>query len=153
MLPSVVLYSIKEYEQDIKFTIIYQFTLSVRVRVRIPSEIKLIDIRFYQPCLTISLPHQLISTNSIPLFLLNSNLVKSNEPNTYLRNASINILALWMVDDDSRPRVQNIRSNIIEHKHHNILILQSPFLQQLISMANIGLFSQNSKTPFLQTSN
>lgn len=40
-----------------------------------------------------------------------------------LRDPSINILALWVVDDDARPRVERAGSNVIIHKHHYILIL------------------------------
>jgi hypothetical protein len=40
-----------------------------------------------------------------------------------LRDPSINILTLRVVDDDTRSRVERTGSDVIVHKHHYIFIL------------------------------
>ena len=51
----------------------------------------------------------------------------------------VNIFALRMVDDDSRPWVFRAFGDIIVHKHHDVLILEASLLQDLVGVAHIRL--------------
>jgi hypothetical protein len=44
-----------------------------------------------------------------------------------------------MVDDDSRPWVERVIGDVVVHKHHDVLLLQSSLLQNLVGVAHIGL--------------
>jgi uncharacterized pyridoxamine 5'-phosphate oxidase family protein len=46
---------------------------------------------------------------------------------------------MWAVNDNSRPRVLFIESNVIIHENNNVFIFQSTFPQELIGMTNISL--------------
>jgi len=46
---------------------------------------------------------------------------------------------MWAVNDNSRPRVLFIESNVIIHENNNVFIFQSTFPQDLIGMTNISL--------------
>lgn len=146
MLPSVILYSIKNMNK-------ISFWVKLPFNIEVSSSFTHIYFCFLGLLyLTISLAHQFISMNSTLLFNLAINFCGyfcylPSKSKSYLGDASINILSLWVVNNDSRPWIQNICGNIIIHKHHNILILQSSFLQQLISMADIRLFPQIPKNP------
>lgn len=58
---------------------------------------------------------------------------------TYLWDSLVNIISMRAVNNDSRPWVLFIESNVIIHKYHNIFFFQTTFPQQLIRMANIRL--------------
>lgn len=57
----------------------------------------------------------------------------------YLWNTIINIFAFRMINDNPRPRVQNVMGNIIIHEHHNVLLFYASFSQYLVRMAYISL--------------
>lgn len=56
-----------------------------------------------------------------------------------LGNSLINIIAIWLIDDDTRSRIFWVECNIVVHKHNDVLILESTFLQYLICMTYISL--------------
>nr|AFK47189.1 unknown [Lotus japonicus] len=69
--------------------------------------------------------------------VVNSNLI----PSVILRNSLVNIISMWAINDDSRPRVLFIESNVIIHENNNVLFFQATFPQQLIRVTNISLVS------------
>ena len=56
-----------------------------------------------------------------------------------LWHSTIHIAAIRIVNDNSRPRVLFIESNVIIHENNNVFIFQPTSFQDLIGMTNISL--------------
>ncbi|KAF4364733.1 hypothetical protein F8388_013764 [Cannabis sativa] len=70
----------------------------------------------------------------------------------YLWDSSIDIITLWMVNDDPRPWIEFTLGNIIIHEHHYVLLFQPTFYKQLIGVAHISLdVNKQTKTKRLKT--
>ena len=58
---------------------------------------------------------------------------------TNLWNSLVNIITMRTVNNDSRPRVLFVESNVVIHENNNVFILNAAFLQDLIRMTYISL--------------
>jgi hypothetical protein len=57
----------------------------------------------------------------------------------YLRDPSIDIATLGMVDDDTRPRILRVVRDVIVHEDDDVLVLEPAPLHDLVGMADIRL--------------
>jgi hypothetical protein len=57
----------------------------------------------------------------------------------YLWNPSIHITTLWMVDDDTGPRIIWAVCDVVIHEDDDVLIFEPALLHDLVRMADIRL--------------